>query len=108
MSDLSDNKAIVINHDLLIQHSQECKELFLDAISKYNSITVDVSEVNKIDIAGLQLLIALAKEIDINSKTFKFIGELKENFKYSINHITFSNRLMSNGDDLTQFICEML
>lgn len=99
---------VILHNDLIIQHVKKCREVLEEALETSNHIDIDVSGLNKIDIAGLQLLIAFTKEVSKQSKTHNFYGELRENFRYSINHITFSSRLMSSGEDLLQFVNEML
>lgn len=101
-------KEVILNKDLVIQHVKTSSEKLQKTLDECDHIAIDVSGLNKIDIAGLQLLIAFTKEVAKQSKTHSFYGELRENFRYSINHITFSSRLMSSGKDLLQFVNEML
>ena len=49
-------------NDLTIVHAQEQKNTLLDALNTATDLELDLSQVNAVDTAGLQLLILLKKE----------------------------------------------
>lgn len=48
--------------ELTIEHAVGCRKQLLEIIGKGNSSTVDLSQLDAIDLAGLQILVAFLRE----------------------------------------------
>lgn len=54
----NDNPVIVLQGEMIINNIAECLEVILDKLTSEKPIQIDLLDVNKIDTAGLQLLLA--------------------------------------------------
>lgn len=62
------------NEDLTIYHALEHKERLLAALETGNGLELDLSQVNEIDTAGLQLLILAKQEAARQNKSLAIIA----------------------------------
>ncbi|AFU97315.1 STAS domain-containing protein [Simiduia agarivorans] len=58
---------IALGANLDVSQVQEKYKLFEDALARASSFTVDLSSINRIDTAGIQLLLAFKKEVQFRS-----------------------------------------
>lgn len=56
------SQTLPLADDLTIYHALELKQKLLDALAANDELELDLSQVNEIDTAGLQLLLLLKKE----------------------------------------------
>lgn len=61
-----------------IESSQKLREELLDAFKSSSAIFLDISELEDIDLTGIQLIISAKKEADSQKKTFFIIGSIPE------------------------------
>jgi len=59
---------------ITIYEVEELKELFLEQLSKEDNLCLDMSKIEKIDLVGMQLLIALLKSAENRQKKLDFIN----------------------------------
>jgi ABC-type transporter Mla MlaB component len=60
--------SLVFKNDLTIDDLLQNTAILRDALSKWDRITVDVTDVQKIDVAAIQMLIATKKECESSGK----------------------------------------
>ncbi len=99
---------VTLNDDLIINFVNSTKLVLLAALDKSSSFNIDLSQLKSIDVSGLQLLIALYKEVSQSKKEIAFIGSFTDEFIDEINKITYTSDLLFNSDDLTNFIKETI
>ncbi|MBQ0052692.1 MAG: STAS domain-containing protein [Treponema sp.] len=61
-----------------IEQAHSLQEELLKAFNKSNRVLLDISEVEDIDITGIQLIIAARKEADATEKAFFITGKIPE------------------------------
>ncbi len=62
--------------ELTIEHAVGCRNKLLETIGKGNPLTVDLSELESIDLAGLQILVAFLREAASVKLDAHFAGPL--------------------------------
>jgi ABC-type transporter Mla MlaB component len=65
--------SLVFKNDLTIDDLLQNTAILRDALSKWDRITVDVTDVQKIDVAAIQMLIAAKKECENSGKKINFM-----------------------------------
>lgn len=93
---------------LTIVYAQEMKLILIEVLNQGNTLEIDVSQLEEIDISGLQLLISFAREASLLGKSYQFTGVFTEKFKEEINDTSYLQSKMVNGEDLTQFLNEII
>lgn len=93
---------------LTIVYVQEMKLILIEVLNNGNCLELNVADLEEIDISGLQLLISFAREASLMGKEFLFTGVFTEKFREDLNSISFLQGEMVNGEDLTQFIKEII
>ena len=63
-----------INGELKIYEVATCKDEIFKDFSQYKSLELDLSELEDIDVSGMQLLMLLKKEAEKKQLTFKIIS----------------------------------
>jgi anti-anti-sigma factor len=71
---MSSNPPLVITEDLTIYHALEQKQLLLDALSATSDLELNLAQVDKMDTAGLQLLVLLKKEAQRADKRVRIVA----------------------------------
>lgn len=71
---MSAQPALVISQDLSIYHAAALKPLLLDALAVSDELELNLSQVEKIDAAGLQLLVLLKKEAQRCGKRVRIVA----------------------------------
>lgn len=61
-----------------IESSQKLQKELLDAFKSSSAIFLDISELEDIDLTGIQLIISAKKEADSQKKTFFITGNIPE------------------------------
>lgn len=65
---------LAITEDLTIYHALEQKQALLDALSRTSELELNLSQVDKMDTAGLQLLVLLKKEAQRAGKQVRIVA----------------------------------
>lgn len=65
---------LAITEDLTIYHALEQKQALLDALSTTSELELNLSQVDKMDTAGLQLLVLLKKEAQRAGKQVRIVA----------------------------------
>ena len=60
--------------EITIYEVQELQTIFIKALSKVESLVVDMSQIKKIDMVGIQLLLSLVNSTKILNKTVSFVN----------------------------------
>jgi anti-sigma B factor antagonist len=71
---MSSSPPLAISDDLTIYNALEQKQLLLDALSATGDLELNLSQVDKMDTAGLQLLILLKKEAQRAGKQVRIVA----------------------------------
>ncbi len=99
---------ITLKDKLTIIHAEDTKLIFSAALAQGHLIGVDLSQLESIDIIGLQLLISFFKESQLLGKSVQFLGIFTDRFKEDLNRVSFSSQLMVNGEDFMLLIKEII
>lgn len=59
-----------------IEQAHKLRDELLEAFKKTSEIRLDISDVDDIDITGIQIIIAARKEADKNGKSFFITGKI--------------------------------
>ena len=100
----SENIIIKLDEKLTIHYAEESKTIFMDVLSNDSGVDVDFSNVEGIDISGLQLLISLYKEATLLGRDIDFVGEFSSSFKEELSSLTFSSESISESRALLEYI----
>lgn len=65
---------LAITEDLTIYHALKQKQALLDALSTTSELELNLSQVDKMDTAGLQLLVLLKKEAQRAGKQVRIVA----------------------------------
>jgi len=68
------NRLLSLIDDLTIYHALEQKTMLLDALGDADELELDLTQVDEIDSAGLQLLILLKKEAQRRGKSVHIVA----------------------------------
>jgi len=71
---MSSSPPLVITEDLTIYHALEQKQFLLDALSATSDLELNLAQVDKMDTAGLQLLVLLKKEAQRADKRVRIVA----------------------------------
>lgn len=71
---MSSSPPLAITEDLTIYHALEQKQLLLDALAGTRELELNLSRVDAMDTAGLQLLILLKKEAQLAGKQVRIVA----------------------------------
>ncbi|MFZ2269256.1 MAG: STAS domain-containing protein [Azonexus sp.] len=71
---MSSSPPLAITEDLTIYHALEQKQLLLDALAGTSELELNLSRVDAMDTAGLQLLILLKKEAQHAGKQVRIVA----------------------------------
>lgn len=94
--------------NLTISEVIEAKRLLIQLLESGKSLEVDLSGLEEIDISGIQLLISFNKEVAILKRTVIYKGVFKEEFKSSLNSVLYLSEPMTNGEELSSYIDEII
>ena len=82
---------------LSIYEVEEFRELFIDTLKENQSLRIDMQEIEKIDMAGIELLISLVHSAKALSKEVEFI-HLQESVMQDISLLHLQEALgLNNG-----------
>ena len=93
---MSSSSPLAITEDLTIYQALEQKQTLLDALSSTSELELDLSQVEKMDTAGLQLLVVLKKEAQRAGKQVRIIAHSEA----VCSVIDFCNMAAEFGDPL--------
>lgn len=93
---------------LTISEIFEARSLLLQLLESGNSLDVDLSGLEDIDISGLQLLVSFAKEVSILKKNVNFKGIFTETFRDSLIEVAYLSEAITNGEDFSLYIEEII
>lgn len=68
-----DIRRVGVGAEMTVRRAQGLKEMLFAALSGHDGIEVDLSEVKRIDTAGMQLLIVLKRESQACGKAVRFV-----------------------------------
>ena len=68
------NQTLPLADDLTIYHALDLKQTLLDALAASDELELDLSQVNEIDTAGLQLLILAKREAARRDKALAIVA----------------------------------
>lgn len=71
---MSAGQPLVITQDMTIYHALELKQPLLDALAANSELELNLSRVDKMDAAGLQLLVLLKKEAQRTGKQVRIVA----------------------------------
>jgi anti-anti-sigma regulatory factor len=74
---------ILETSELTIYEVEKLQTLFLDELTKKSDFTIDMKNIEKIDMVGIQLLLSLKKSADAQNQQLTFIN-LNENISHHI------------------------
>lgn len=95
-------------HDLSIKNVEQIKSNILEVMANEQTIRLDFSSVNSLDISGFQLLVSLMMEEKKSEFEVTFIGTFNEGFKEELNRIVFPSNTLNNGEELYSFVKGLL
>lgn len=96
-----------MSKDFVIQYISLHQNEFIKALEEGGEVVMDISEVQNIDLAGLQLLIALVKEISRISGTLIIEGNCTEGFQCAFDKISSTRGVVCCGPDLKKFLYDI-
>ncbi|MGL1891669.1 MAG: STAS domain-containing protein [Spirochaetaceae bacterium] len=102
------DNVVVITDDLIINHVDEIRELLIKTLKKQKKLEVVLSSINRIDISGLQLLVSLSNEAFLAKKEILYSGVFKDSFLFDINKVSFAQNILTNAEDLQNFIKDVV
>lgn len=68
-----------------IEQAHRLRDELIEAFKKTTEVRLDISNVDDIDITGIQIIVAARKEADKNGKGFFVIGQIPDAIKEFIN-----------------------
>ncbi|MBF0136277.1 MAG: STAS domain-containing protein [Magnetococcus sp. DMHC-1] len=75
---------LTLSGDLTIQHAQELKEALHDAIVQTMHLNLNFKDVDRVDLAGIQLLCSAHRSILERKKTLALVSPVPDTFKEAI------------------------
>ena len=69
---------------LTIENAKKNKEALLALLSGAGDVTLDLSTFDAIDLSGLQMFVAFAREANARKKKFSFIGDVRPEFSRAL------------------------
>jgi anti-anti-sigma regulatory factor len=93
---------------LTIDNAVEFQKTFLDTLKKGATPVVDLSGIESIDLAGIQLLVAYAREALEKKVDIHFIGTIHESVRASLILAGIAEQSCETGDDVEQCIKAVL
>nr|CRH07023.1 putative Anti-sigma-factor antagonist [Candidatus Magnetococcus massalia] len=69
-----------LSGDLTIQHAADLQTTLVEAAESCDSVTLNISKVERVDVAGLQLLCSFHRTLLDNGKSLKVQGKVPESF----------------------------
>ena len=88
-----------LSGDLTIQYAQALKEAFVDAASKVSSLAIKVSDVGRVDLAGMQVLCAAHRSMVQDGKSLTIDGKISESLQTAVKDAGFSGCIDKNNDN---------
>ncbi len=70
----SEKSSIFLDGELTIYNTEDIKKILLDKIDNFSELNLYLSEINKFDTAGFQLMLAAKMEAEKKDKVFKLIN----------------------------------
>ncbi|MBF0175652.1 MAG: STAS domain-containing protein [Magnetococcales bacterium] len=70
--------------DLTIQHARELKEALIDAVTQSMHLNLNFKDVERVDLAGLQILCAAHRSLLGRSKTLAIVSQVPDAFKAAV------------------------
>lgn len=90
-----------------IENASELKKDLLAAFGKAKEVTIDVSDVTTIDLAGFQVLVALWREGAKRGVPVKFTGMLSKAFSERLSGLGLGEVAFENGVQLTDYFARL-
>lgn len=90
----------MIRTNLTIENIAELKELFLASLGHRNSPVLDFSGVERIDLAGLQLLVSTLLEAKRRDREVRLTGNLCPDFRQDLGAGCFFSHVPTDGEGL--------
>ncbi len=89
---------------LTIDFAVECRKKYLELLTGEDDVIFDVSEITDIDLAGLQILLALFKQAAIEKKKLRLTGIVGDNLQSCAVTAGISDTPCRTGEELEQAI----
>lgn len=86
-------KVVNLGPNLTRDEIQNCKEGLYNTFSEHDSIELDLTSVDELDVSFLQLLVLTKKYADQNNKTIKIGKNCSINFLLAVENSGFSDLL---------------
>lgn len=93
---------------LTIENALAWKDRFLGLIAEKKRIQFDLSEIESMDLAGAQVLIALCKECEKRNLDLSFTGELHPVMTGRLHALGLDKECSGTGDEVLALIRSML
>ncbi|MGN7612812.1 STAS domain-containing protein [Magnetococcales bacterium HHB-1] len=87
---------LALSGDVTIQYVTDLKKIIVDNYSKVDHLKLDMANVSRIDLAGLQLLCAANRTFLRDNKTFSITGNVPEAVSQSIQETGYGDCLGDN------------
>ncbi|MBF0307937.1 MAG: STAS domain-containing protein [Magnetococcales bacterium] len=100
MNEGSDQGSLVLVDDVLVQHAQELRNAFIDAMQKTDHLVLDLGRVDRVDVAALQVLCAGHRAILSSGKRISLAGEPSRAFMEVV-HLAGFQGCVESGDTTT-------
>jgi anti-anti-sigma factor len=88
-SDKPDAGILIVNGEMTIQNAGEIRSALLEAFAGVEVLSLDMTDVTEIDLAGLQLLCAAHRTSTTDKKSFSISGTDNETVKSMIRDAGF-------------------
>jgi anti-anti-sigma regulatory factor len=93
---------------LTIDNAEELKKTLLALSKKGGTPVFDFSGIEAIDLSGIQILVAFAREALSNNAGFHFIGKIQESVSASFVLAGIAERSCETGEEVELFIKAVL
>ncbi len=93
-------KVITLDRRVTIDRAESLREVLLDAVANADSLLVNLSHVEVIDLTAIHLLYAAKRQARSEKKRFEFTGTVPEAVREALEHGGFCKRAPDDGPDL--------
>lgn len=98
VNDSGDTGTLILSGSLTIQHAAQLKETLLEGISSVRRLLINLSDLERADLATIQLLFAAHRTLKEKNKVLDIEGNLPEAWRSAVKDSGYSGCMGENDN----------